>query len=130
MDFREEKVIRAYLPESGAELGKFVIKYTHPFQPFEIPVEKKQVKEIAKQGIALNIVQGGSEAWFFREDARQVDNQGLQPHLLSGISKDKLSAFGQNLNSMNAFSPFGWLVACKMAYMNFTFREIPRLPIR
>ncbi|MEK6481195.1 glycoside hydrolase family 88 protein [Catalinimonas sp. 4WD22] len=112
LDFREEKIIRVYLPESGIELGLLVMKFAHPFQPFEIPIETKYLKEIRKQGVALTMSQGNTEAWFFRENADVKNNQGLQPHLLAGGSKDKLQAFEENLYSMNSFSPFGWMGGC------------------
>lgn len=112
LDFREEKVVRAYLPESGTELGQFVMKFAHPFQPFEIPIEKKDLKAIIKQGIALTMIQGSGEAWFFSEDADVKNNHGLQPHLMYGKSKDKQQDFDENLYSMNSFSPFGWMGGC------------------
>lgn len=112
LDFREEKAIRAYLPDSDTELGQFVMKFAHPFQPFEIQIETKYLKEIRKQGVALTMTRGNGEAWFFREDADVENNQGLQPHLLIGKSNNKLQAFENNLYSMDSLSPFGWMGGC------------------
>lgn len=109
IDFREEKHVRAYLPETGATLGVFVMKYAPPFQPFEITIDPKYLKDMAQEGVGLTLVQGTGDAWFYAPDPSMDNNLGLQPHLLTGIGEDAEQSFYENLYSMNAFSPFGWM---------------------
>ncbi len=112
IDFREEKVISLYLPESGAEIGTMQMIYAHPFQPFEISIDKKWLKPIQQEGLGLRMAQGTKDAWFFLPDTSRTDNLGLQPQLLKGKSPGKEKAFMENLYSMNSFSPFGWMGGC------------------
>ena len=109
IDFREEKQVKACLPETGTTLGVFVMKYAHPFQPFEIAIDPKYLKEIAEEGIRLVLTEGTDDGWFFAPDPSMDDNLGLQPHLLVGSCEDVERSFIQNLYSMNSFSPFGWM---------------------
>jgi unsaturated rhamnogalacturonyl hydrolase len=112
IDFREEITVAAFLPESKKEIGVFDIRFAHPFQPFEIPVNTDFLAEINQQGIALRMVKGTKDAWFFQPNIDQVNNQGLQPHLLiDGITQPDKD-FRENLLSMNSFSPFGWMGGC------------------
>ena len=112
IDFREEVTILAYLPESEVEIGAFDIRFSHPFQPFQISVDSKFIKEINYGGIALRMTKGEKDTWFFSPELSHTDNQGLQPHLLIGTSNRPEKAFRQNLLSMNSFSPFGWMGGC------------------
>ncbi len=112
IDFREELIVSAFLPESGKEIGQFNIRFAHPFQPFEIPVNSSFLDEIGKQGIALRMIKGQNDAWFFQPDLARTDNQGLQPHLLVGKNKHPEIAFRENMLSMNSFAPFGWIGGC------------------
>ncbi len=112
IDFREEITISAFLPESGEEIGQFDIRFAHPFQPFEIPVNFSFLDEIRKQGIALRMIKGQKDVWFFQPDSARTDNQGLQPHLLVGKNKHPEIAFRENLLSMNSLGPFGWIGGC------------------
>ncbi|MCC5932090.1 MAG: glycoside hydrolase family 88 protein [Cyclobacteriaceae bacterium] len=110
IDFREIKRIKAFLPETGVELGEFVMWYAHPFQPFEIPIDRKYLSAIDQEGIGLRITEGTSDAWFFLNDSESNVNHGLQPHILSSDSEHGTEeAFYKNLYSMNSFSPFGWM---------------------
>jgi unsaturated rhamnogalacturonyl hydrolase len=112
IDFREELIVSAFLPESGKEIGQFDIRFAHPFQPFEIPVNSSFLDEIGKQGIALRMIKGQKDAWFFQPDLARTDNQGLQPHLLVGKNEHHEIAFRENMLSMNSFAPFGWIGGC------------------
>jgi unsaturated rhamnogalacturonyl hydrolase len=109
IDFREEKQVRVFLPESGKEIGLFKMWFAHPFQPFEMPIEETNIEDIIKEGIALSTTKGTGAAWFYMPDTSNDANLGLQPHLLSGKSKDLEKSFFDNLYSMNSFSPFGWM---------------------
>lgn len=112
IDFRDEKQVKVYLPGSGITIGVFVMKYAHPFQPFEIVIDPEYLKKIAKEGIGLELTGGTDDAWFFAPDPSMDDNLGLQPHLLAGSCEDVERSFYQNLYSMNSFSPFGWMGGC------------------
>jgi hypothetical protein len=46
IDFRKEKALSLYLPKSGVEIGMIAMIYAHPFQPFEMVIEKKWLKAI------------------------------------------------------------------------------------
>lgn len=112
IDFREEVTILAFLPDSGEEIGQFDIRFAHPFQPFEIPVNPTFFDEIWTQGVTLKMTKGTKDAWFFLPDITQPGNQGLQPHLLAGENQQPDFAFYENLLSLNSISPFGWLGGC------------------
>lgn len=110
IDVREEILLAVYLPNQSEKIGLFDIRYAHPFQPFELPIDSKYLEEIARQGIGIKMIKGSKDAWFFQPDTNHTDNQGLQPHLLIGESRHP--SFQQNLLSMNSFSPFGWMGGC------------------
>lgn len=109
IDFREEYEIIALLPRNGAEIGRFDIRFAHPFQPFQIEINPKFLKQIGKQGIELQMSKGAKTIWFFDLNQASQNNLGLHPHLLIGESKNPELSFRQNLLSMNSFSPFGWM---------------------
>lgn len=112
IDFREEKSISLYLPQTGAEIGTIEMRYAHPFQPFEHMIEKRWLKAVHEEGLGLRMVRGTKDAWFFMSDANRNDNLGLQPQLLTGKKSGREKIFLENLYSMNSFSPFGWMGGC------------------
>lgn len=109
IDFREEKTVRLYLPESGQDLGTLCMKYAHPFQPFQTTIDARWLAEIRKQGIALQMTEGTQAAWFFHPEALPTDGAGLAPQLLTGDRPASEKGFLRTLYSMNSFSPFGWM---------------------
>lgn len=112
IDLREPVKISAFLAESGEELGVFDLHYAHPFQPFQIEIADRRLEAIIRQGVALKMIQGSKDAWFFAPDPERTDSPGLRPQLLLDGRFDPESAFRTNLLSMNAFSPFGWMGGC------------------
>lgn len=112
IDFREKILVVAFLPESKKEIGRFDIRFAHPFQPFEISVNADYLTEINQQGISLRMIKGTKDAWFFQPNTDQLDNLGLQPHLLINGKSEPEEDFRKNLLSMNSFSPFGWMGGC------------------
>ncbi|MBC7919856.1 MAG: hypothetical protein H7Z75_02080, partial [Ferruginibacter sp.] len=112
IDFREEKRVQVALGDTGQSVGVFDIRYAHPFQPFEIPVDKKWIPHIQQRGLSLTLAKGNTEAWFLTPGPAMGDFEGLQPQLLLSIRTGNEQAFLANLYSMNAFSPFGWLGGC------------------
>ncbi len=114
IDFREEFLINAILPATGKIIGQFDIRYSHPFQPFQIAIESIYLNEINANGIALQMVKGKTDAWFFLPDKKRIDSKGLQPHILIQSDIDKNDAFQNNMLSMNSIAPFGWISGCVM----------------
>jgi rhamnogalacturonyl hydrolase YesR len=112
IDFREEKTIRLYLPESKQEIGTLDIRYAHPFQPFQTTIDPKWIPEIKRQGIALQMIDGTQTPWFFLPDQLPTDATGLAPQLLTGDKPASEKEFLNTLYSMNSFSPFGWMGGC------------------
>ncbi|MEO0334347.1 MAG: hypothetical protein AAF223_22185 [Bacteroidota bacterium] len=112
IDFREEKIIRLYLPKSGQEIGSLDIKYAHPFQPFQTTIDSQWLPEINRQGIALQMAEGIQTPWFFLPDQLPADATGLAPQLLTGEKPASKKEFLNTLYSINSFSPFGWMGGC------------------
>ena len=111
IDVREEKVVELYLPQSGQTIGTLTMKYAHPFQPFQTPVQPQWLSAVQQQGLGLRLGRGTSPAWFFLPEGLPPDGNGLAPQLLTGPPATE-SVFWQTLYSMNSFSPFGWMGGC------------------
>lgn len=109
IDFRETKVVELYLPDSGQVVGTLEMRYAHPFQPFQTPVEPRWLPDIRQQGLGLRMREGTQTAWFFLPEALPSDAAGLAPQLLAGKGPASEKVFLRNLYSMNSFSPFGWM---------------------
>jgi hypothetical protein len=107
-------MLEVFLPDTGETIATLDIKYAHPFQPFEAPIESRWLPAIILQGIGLRMVKGNNDAWFYLADAKRNDNLGLQPQLLAGSYPGTKKELFENLYSMNSFSPFGWMVGCVM----------------
>jgi unsaturated rhamnogalacturonyl hydrolase len=114
MDFREKFLINVILPSTRQIIGQFDLRYSHPFQPFQISIDPIYLKAINENGIALKMLKGKSDAWFFMPDKKQKDSKGLQPHILIPSRIDKNDAFQNNVLSMNSLAPFGWIGGCVM----------------
>ncbi len=111
IDIREELSIGVWLPESNTQIGCFDIKYAHPFQPFEVLIPRKYIKEIIHQGLEIKMHEGKKEGWFISSGNASVAS-GLQPQIMSGIYPGKADQLFASLFSMNSLSPFGWLGGC------------------
>lgn len=114
IDIREEVTLEVFLPDTGERIAMLDIKYAHPFQPFEAPIENKWLPKIILQGIGLRMVKGNNVVWFYQADTKRGDNLGLQPQLLAGKYPGTKADLFENLYSMNSFSPFGWMGGCVM----------------
>ena len=112
IDFREEKTIRVYLPESGQDIGVLDIKYAYPFQPFQVVIDPKWLSEVSRQGIALAMIKGTRPPWFFQPATLPSDATGLSPQLLVRERPGSEKEFLRTLCSMNSLSPFGWMGGC------------------
>jgi len=112
IDIREKILITVQLAESGSQIGEFDIKYAHPFQPFQIPLDPLTMKEVSREGVSLKMIKGSHDAWFFQPDSNRAYNEGLQPQIITGQSTNPKAEFRKNLMSMNSFSPFGWMGGC------------------
>jgi unsaturated rhamnogalacturonyl hydrolase len=112
IDIREEIILAVYPAENEIEIGRFDIKFAHPFQTFSIPVKPEFTEIINREGIVLKMIQGESDAWFYGSDKTRKDNTGLQPHILVANVRSNEDSIRQNFLSMNSFSPFGWIGGC------------------
>ena len=111
IDFREHKVVEAYLPDTGEVVGRLDLRYAYPFQPFEVELAAAHLPAIARQGLALRQTQGVKVPWFLHGEALPTDAAALAPQLISGRRGDERT-FHRALWSMNSFSPFGWMGGC------------------
>ncbi len=114
IDLREEYLVGVFLGRTPTRIGSFDIKYAHPFQPFQITIAPQYLPAISREGVALRLLKGSKDAWFFRPEPDRPESAGLQPHLLIGAGGPPEKAFLKNLFSLNALSPFGWLGGCVM----------------
>lgn len=112
IDIREEIILVVFSAVNGIEIGRFDIKYAHPFQTFSIPVSPQFIKAINREGIELKMIKGERDAWFYSADHNHKDNTGLQPHILVANEVVNEYSIRQNFLSMNSFSPFGWIGGC------------------
>ncbi len=112
IDFRERKKVEVSLSKSGEKLGVIDMWFAHPFQPFQIELSKKQINKAVKQGLALKMVEGTKDAWFFTPEGTSDDALGLRPQLLIDGGFEWEESVMQNMYSMNSFSPFGWMGGC------------------
>ena len=113
-DFRDEKAVQVALADTGQVVGVFELRYSHPFQPFALPIDKKWIDPIRQQGLSLTLIKGKSDAWFLRPEPGMDQFAGLKPQLLMSTRPGTEPIFLKNLYSMNAFSPFGWQGGCVM----------------
>ncbi|GAB3225349.1 hypothetical protein GCM10027423_61720 [Spirosoma arcticum] len=110
--FDEQYIIAVRLADSDVLVGTFDIRYAHSFQPFQLPIDKKFISAINKEGISLQMEKGTKNAWFFLPDPDKTDTTGLQPHLLVGTTKNAFEALEKNILSENSIAPFGWIGGC------------------
>ena len=113
IDFRDEKAVQVALADTGQGIGVLDLRYSHPFQPFALPIDKKWIELIRQQGLSLTLSKG-NDAWFLRPEPGMDQFAGLKPQLLLSTSPGTEPVFLENLYSMNAFSPFGWQGGCVM----------------
>ncbi len=112
IDIREEKTVTATIPGTDVKLGEFDIRYAPVFTPFEIPVEKILVSQIARNGIRLTLTKGESPLWIFRESASIMPKTFL-PHLLCLPQKTApLNEFREVFASVSSVQTLGWRGGC------------------
>jgi len=109
IDFREEKSVIAYLPLSNEVIGEILMRFAHPFQPFELEISPKMAKKISREGVGFKMGKGTGDGWFYNVSSENLTPNGLQPHIIAGTSSNIEEVFFDNLYSMNSFSPFGWM---------------------
>lgn len=135
LDEREEKLLEAYLPRSGRVIGTFDIRYAHIFQPFEIALSGRDVREIAAHGVSLRLVKGNYPLWLHGMTSADVDPAGLcaamMPHLISDpipalTAEQALGEMVARLASLASLQFFGWQEGC---VLNGLLDLADRLPV-
>ena len=102
--------IHAHLAASGQPLGTFDIRYSYPFQPFEIPLSEEQGRRACRQGIRLLLE--GADHYHLIAGTRPAE-AALQPHLLTpDATVSRMEQMVRRLLSPAGRQPFGWLVGC------------------
>jgi hypothetical protein len=121
VDEREEKWLEAFLPRSGRVIGTFDIRYAHIFQPFEIMLSGKDVREVTAQGVYLRLVKGNRPLWLHGVTSANASAEGLcaamMPHLVADpmVALTAERALGEmvaRLASLASLQFFGWQEGC------------------
>jgi unsaturated rhamnogalacturonyl hydrolase len=109
LDVRDEKLIEAYLPESGRVLGAFDVRYACLFQVFEIPLAPADAADIRREGVALRLTKGAELRVFTEGDAMPA---ALQPHLLVPGKADAMTEYFARMDSLACVQSFSWQGGC------------------
>ncbi len=109
LDIRDEKLIEAFLPQSGRVVGTFDIRYGCIFQPYEIPLTASDVAALRRESLALRLAKGAPARIF-------VDGPGMpaefQPHLLVPGGADALAEYFARMNTLACVQGFSWQEGC------------------
>lgn len=92
IDIREEITIGIVLPGREIEIACLDIKYAHPFQPFEVLLDKHYLDDICKHGLSLYMNKGSNNTWFYGSWSENASATGLQPQLLFGNYPGNINA--------------------------------------
>lgn len=112
IDIRDEKTVLATIPGTDTRLGEFDIRYAPVFTPFEIPIDKNLISQIAKNGIRLTLTKGELPLWIFGESGRAMPDTFL-PHLLCISRKtNQLAEFKKVFTSVSSVQTLGWRGGC------------------
>ena len=109
LDVRDEKLIEAYLPESGRVLGTFDVRFGCIFQVFEIPLAPADAADIRREGIALRLTKGAELRIFTEGDGMPA---ALQPHLLVPGTADAMTEYFVRMDSLACVQSFSWQGGC------------------
>jgi len=109
LDVRDEKLIEAYLPESGRVLGTFDVRFGCIFQVFEIPLAPADAADIRREGIALRLTKGAELRIFTEGDGMPA---ALQPHLLVPGTADAMTEYFARMDSLACVQSFSWQGGC------------------
>ena len=109
MDVRDEKLIEAWLPQSGRVLGTFDVRYGCLFQVFEIPLQADDTAAIRREGLGLRLTRG-SELRIFT--AGEGIPAALLPHLLVPGTADRMTEYLAGMDSPACVQSFSWQGGC------------------
>lgn len=109
IDVRDEKLIEAFLPQSGRVVGTFDVRYACIFQVFEIPLTATDVAAVRREGIGLRRTKGTDLRVFTTGDGLPAE---LQPHLLVPGAADAMTEYFARLRSLACVQSFSWQGGC------------------
>ncbi|MBC8128247.1 MAG: glycoside hydrolase family 88 protein [Gloeobacteraceae cyanobacterium ES-bin-144] len=109
MDIRDEKLIEAYLLQSGRVLGTFDIRFGCLFQVYEIPLAPTDAADVQREGIALRLTKGAELRVFTEGVALPA---ALQPHLLLPGTADAMTEYFTRMDSLACIQSFSWQEGC------------------
>jgi len=109
LDVRDEKLIEAFLVQSGRVVGTFDIRYGCIFQPFEIPLAAADVAGLRREGLGLRRIKGGDLRVFTCGEGIPAE---LQPHLLVPGGVDAMAEYFARMDSLACVQSFSWQGGC------------------
>ncbi|MDF2962635.1 MAG: hypothetical protein K0S39_4370 [Paenibacillus sp.] len=112
LDYRDAKLVEAFLPDSGAVLGHFDIRYAYVFQPFELTLTATQTEAVFREGVGLRVDEGEWPLWIFDTLGGDRQRSLYAPHLLIGDDKLPMEHYLKSVASLSSLQPFGWLEGC------------------
>lgn len=108
-DGRDEKLIEAFLPQSGRVLGTFDLRVAVIFQVYEIPLTAVDLAAVKREGVGLRLTKGVGMRIFIEGEKLPAS---LAPHLLLPGEADALTEFFTRLESLACVQSFGWRLGC------------------
>ena len=109
LDIRDEKLIEAFLPQSGRVVGTFDIRYGCIFQPYEIALAASDAAALRREGLALRLTKGGPARIFSTGEGLPAE---FQPHLLVPGTADPLTEYYSRMNTLACVQAFSWQEGC------------------
>ncbi|WP_069999485.1 glycoside hydrolase family 88 protein [Cellulosilyticum sp. I15G10I2] len=116
IDIREDVILEVSIPDTESILGMIDIRYGVVFQPFELKIPKDECQKVMNQGIAIRMIKGTSNIYFFNDTSSHFSmNQKLNCHLMFancdiGNQKEMI----KTLCSRSSIQLFGWMEGCVM----------------
>ncbi len=109
LDVRDEKLIEAYLPQSGRVLGTFDIRFGCIFQVFSIPLATGDAADIKREGVGLRVTKGTDLRVFTAGDSMPA---AFQPHLLVPGTADAMTEYFARMETLACVQAFSWQEGC------------------
>ena len=109
LDVRDEKLVEAFLPQSGRVLGTFDVRYGCLFQVFEIPLAPPDAADIKREGVGLRLTKGAELRVFTEGEGIPA---ALQPHLLVPGAAEAMTEYFARLETLACVQTFSWQGGC------------------
>lgn len=109
LDVRDEKLIEAFLPQSGRVVGTFDVRCGCIFQVFELTLTATDVADLRREGLSLRRTKGADLRVFTTGDGMPAE---LQPHLLVSGSADSMTEYFARMRSLACVQAFSWQEGC------------------